>query len=346
MELTPDQLEFQDLTRRFLTNAISSDYIRQRYESGMRSDASLLSTLGGLGLQEAFSGPSPAYGVQELGVLFSELGRTLCPEPIGERVLLDAVLSQLLSVGSRERLAALSPKGATTAMASPRCCSLSITETTGRLNGEVAWAFGVDGANRMVAFVESCGSLRAVAVGLGQPGVTVTPERSLDLTHSLSSVRLRDAECVLFEDGESSALLHLLYVVKACEVYGITSRVVEMTVDYLKTREQFGVPIGAFQALQHRLADAYATSESLGALARFAAWSATQSDRAQASLTAAAAISQAGEVGPAVCEAVIQCHGGIGFTWEFDLHLYLRRVRSIAAAFPLCAQVGELLAQR
>jgi hypothetical protein len=346
MELSTDQLEFQDLARRFLADVISSDYIRQRHQAGLRTDPDLLVTLGQLGLSEAFSGQIPAYGIPELGVLFSELGRSLCPEPIGERVLCDAVLPQLLSKGSRERLSGLSPDGAATAIASPRCCSLSFGAATGRLNGELTWAFGAEGANQVIAFVECRGSMCAAAVKLGQSGVEVAPAPSLDLTHSLSSVTLRDAECVLLEPLESSRILHVLYVVKACEVYGITSRVVEMTVDYLRTREQFGVPIGAFQALQQKIADTYATSESLGALSRFAAWSAVQSDRDQAALTASAAISQASEIGPLICEAAIQCHGGIGFTWEFDLHLFLRRVRAISAGFPLSAQVGELLAQR
>jgi alkylation response protein AidB-like acyl-CoA dehydrogenase len=123
----------------------------------------------------------------------------------------------------------------------------------------------------------------------------------------------------------------------------MTARVVEMTADYLKTREQFGVPVGAFQAVQQRIADAYAASESLGALCRFAAWSVVSSPE-QRPLTARAAIAHAAEVGPTVCEAAIQVHGGIGFTWEYDLHLFLRRAKAIQAAFPMNAErVASLL---
>jgi alkylation response protein AidB-like acyl-CoA dehydrogenase len=107
-----------------------------------------------------------------------------------------------------------------------------------------------------------------------------------------------------------------------------------MTVEYAKTRQQFGAAIGSFQAIQQKIAQCYAHSESLTSLSQFASWSAAHSPH-QRTLTSQAAILAATEFGPMICETAIQAHGGIGFTWEYDLHLYLRRAKLIEAAFGL-----------
>ncbi len=182
--------------------------------------------------------------------------------------------------------------------------------------------------------------MRVFACAISDPGITVRPLPSLDCTTALSSVSLKDVVAVVFSEDESHKVLDAFSILKACEVYGVTGRVIEMSADYLKTREQFGVPIGAFQAVQQRIADGYAASESLGALCRFAAWSVVSSP-AQRPLTARAAIAHSAEVGSSVCEAAIQVHGGIGFTWEYDLHLFLRRAKIIQAGFPLDASMVE-----
>jgi alkylation response protein AidB-like acyl-CoA dehydrogenase len=187
--------------------------------------------------------------------------------------------------------------------------------------------------------------IRVFACSLSASGVTVKGVSSLDCTSALSSVSLRNVPFVLFSEEESNVVLDAFGILKGCEVYGVTARAVEMSAEYLKTREQFGVPVGAFQAVQQRIADAYAASESLGALCRFAAWSVVSSPE-QRPLTARAAIAHGAEVGPSVCEAAIQVHGGIGFTWEYDLHLFLRRAKVIQSAFPLDAHgVEQVLAR-
>ena len=93
------------------------------------------------------------------------------------------------------------------------------------------------------------------------------------------------------------------------------------------------------------MADAYAQQEALGALARFAAWSIDHSPE-QSALTARAAIALATTVGPGVIEACLQAHGGIGFTWEYDLHLYLRRAQATRAAFAMTSERDSELLER
>jgi alkylation response protein AidB-like acyl-CoA dehydrogenase len=126
--------------------------------------------------------------------------------------------------------------------------------------------------------------------------------------------------------------LALEHALRASELSGICSKVVQMTSDYAKTRKQFGVPVGGFQAVQHQLSDMYLTSEALASMSRFACW-ALGASPAQSSFASLAAIKFGVENACKVVEKAIQLHGGIGFTWEFDLHFYLRRAQSFAALY-------------
>jgi alkylation response protein AidB-like acyl-CoA dehydrogenase len=196
-----------------------------------------------------------------------------------------------------------------------------------------------------LVFLRRNGDPAACLVDLNQPALALHPLPSLDLTAALTEISFNNATATFLSTETSELLKDCFEVLKACEVAGITQRVLEMTIEYVTTREQFGVPVGSFQAIQHKLADAYAKSECLDALSRFAAWSVTCSPD-QRPLTARAAIAQACEVGPAVCEACLQAHGGIGFTWEYDLHLFLRRTKTTQAAFLMTEARAQELIQR
>lgn len=339
MQITSDQRELQDLVRRFFADAVPSEYLRKRITSLLRRDEALIESVKGLGLEEGFSADGGMFTLAELGLVAEEVGRALFPEPLIERLLGDCVVPGLLCAETRKGYEAL---GAGTAIAPASCCE-DVTAKAKKVSGDIPWAWGVEGAGRLLGVVHQKGEERVFACSLSQPGGVATPQSSLDCTTSLSSLFLKDAPAIIFSEEESSAILDAIAILKGCEVYGVTSRVVEMSAEYLKTREQFGVPVGAFQAVQQRIADAYAASESLGALCRFAAWSVVSSPE-QRPLTARAAIAHAAEVGPTVCEAAIQVHGGIGFTWEYDLHLFLRRAKAIQVAFPMSAErVASLL---
>ena len=114
------------------------------------------------------------------------------------------------------------------------------------------------------------------------------------------------------------------------EATGIAQKVLELAVEYAKTREQFGKPIGVYQAVSHRLADTYVETELARSLAYWAAWCVAESDP-QAELAVAAAKAYCGDAAVAACERSIQVHGGIGFTWEHVLHEYYKRALSIQA---------------
>jgi alkylation response protein AidB-like acyl-CoA dehydrogenase len=340
MQITADQRELQDLVRRFFSDSVPSEYLRKRITSLLRRDEALLESVKQLGLEEGFSAEGGGFTFAELGIVAEEVGRSLFPEPLTERLFGDCIVGRMVSGETRGAYDAL---GSGTALAPASCCS--VTGTSKKLSGEVSWGWGIEGAGRLIGVMQHKGAERVFACSLSSPGVTIKAEASLDCTSALSSVSLKDVPAVIFSEDESNVVRDAFSILKGCEVYGVTSRAVEMSADYLKTREQFGVPVGAFQAVQQRIADAYAASESLGALCRFAAWSVVNSPE-QRPLTSRAAIAHAAEVGPSVCESAIQVHGGIGFTWEYDLHLFLRRAKVIQSGFLLDAHgVDEILAR-
>ena len=114
------------------------------------------------------------------------------------------------------------------------------------------------------------------------------------------------------------------------EAVGIAQKALDLAVDYAKTREQFGRPIGVYQAVSHALADTYVEIELARSLAYWAAWCVAESD-AQTELAVAAAMAYCGDAAVAACERSIQVHGGIGFTWEHVLHHYYKRALWIQA---------------
>jgi alkylation response protein AidB-like acyl-CoA dehydrogenase len=112
----------------------------------------------------------------------------------------------------------------------------------------------------------------------------------------------------------------------AAELAGTAQRVLEMSVDYAKVRQQFGRPIGSYQAVSHRCADMLVMVESARSLAYHAAW-ALDNDVPEAPLAAAMAKAYAGDAARTVASLGLQVHGGIGFTWEHDIHLFLKRAK-------------------
>jgi len=138
-------------------------------------------------------------------------------------------------------------------------------------------------------------------------------------------------EVVVVEDVEAAApLKRRALAALALECAGIAGKALELGVEHAKTREQFGKPIGSFQAVSHKLADTYVESELARSLAYWAAWCVAD-DSGDAEVAAAAAKSYAADAAVAACERSIQVHGGIGFTWEHVLHRYYKRAMWIQA---------------
>lgn len=148
---------------------------------------------------------------------------------------------------------------------------------------------------------------------------------------------------LLTEPGEADKKQTEILSLLANEAAGVCARAIEITKEYIATRKQFGKPIGTFQAVQHKLADLFVLAESLRTSAAFATWSGSNSI-GQFLLASTAAATLASEITPKVIEGCIQLHGGIGFTWEHDLHLFLRRAKVLQTVLkPSDARISTLL---
>ena len=161
----------------------------------------------------------------------------------------------------------------------------------------------------------------------------VTAEPAMDQTRSLGWVELEGTPSLHLGDAEAAtAFADLGAVAHAAELLGAADRVLGMTVDYAKERVQFGRPIGSFQAVKHRCADMLVDVEGMRSVVYYAAWclSADDPDRSVAASTAKTWCSDAGR---RVMASGLQVHGGIGFTWEHDLHLFLKRAQLDEVSF-------------
>jgi alkylation response protein AidB-like acyl-CoA dehydrogenase len=167
------------------------------------------------------------------------------------------------------------------------------------------------------------------------PGLVVTRLPSVDETRKICAVRLDRVELpassLLGELhagwAKLAAVVDRAAVALAAEICGTAQLVLEMTVDYAKMREAFGKPIGSYQGVKHKCADMLVEIENAKSLTYYAAW-AIDENMADAPLAAAMAKAAASDAGRKVCAAGIQLHGGIGMTWEHDLHLYLKRAKA------------------
>jgi alkylation response protein AidB-like acyl-CoA dehydrogenase len=171
----------------------------------------------------------------------------------------------------------------------------------------------------------------------GAAGVTVTPETGIDPTRRFSSVgfdgvKVAAADTMPGEATDYYPVFFRLCVALAAESTGIAQRTMEMAVEYAKDRQQFGRPIGAYQAVSHRCAQMLLETENARSAVYGAAWAA-DAEPESLPLAASTAKAYASDAGWRVPDASIQVHGGIGFTWEHDLHFFLKRGRSNAAIF-------------
>jgi alkylation response protein AidB-like acyl-CoA dehydrogenase len=150
---------------------------------------------------------------------------------------------------------------------------------------------------------------------------------TVDETRALGRLRATDRDKV---DGDFEPVRLRLLAGLAAEAVGVAEKALELAVEYVREREQFGKKIGVYQAVSHPLADTYVETELARSLAYWAAWCVDVEDE-QAPVAAAAAKSFCAETAVAACERSIQVHGGIGFTWEHVLHRYYKRAQWIDA---------------
>lgn len=283
----------------------------------------------GLPVPEAAGGAGASW--RELAVVAEELGRAVAPVPflgnaIATALLMELGVPELAQVATGELTAAVLVGAGT----SPRGRLPELHAAAGRVNGRVTAVGDVTAADLLLVLAGDT----VYAVEPATPGLEIRPVPSLDMTRPVADVTLDGVSGRILASGPEVVAavrraLQIGSVVLAAEQLGLAERCLELTVDHLRTRRQFGRPIGEFQALKHRAADVWVRISQLRAVSRYAAECAAGG---LADLPVAAALAQAHASGTAqhAAQECLQLHGGIGFTWELPVHLYLKRAKSAA----------------
>jgi alkylation response protein AidB-like acyl-CoA dehydrogenase len=283
----------------------------------------------GLGIEEHHGGLG--LGLASVGVLCEELGRALTPLPLGPTLL--AAVALRVAGSAAQQAARLPPIAAGARRASvalPGAEPLPALDRSGRVRGRVACIVDADRVDDLFLPVRDAGGSVCLAIlAADLAGVRVEPRPAIDLTRTLADVVLEDAyvapEALLALDTRRwGALIDRAAVLIASDAVGGATHILERTVTYLGSRVQFERPIGSFQALKHRAATWKILVESVSALTRHAA-TLVDAGGAEGAATASAAKFSACDAYIQVAGDAVQLHGGIGFTWDHECHLFLKR---------------------
>ncbi|WDF39029.1 acyl-CoA/acyl-ACP dehydrogenase [Streptomyces sp. T12] len=358
---TPEQDEIRRTLRELLHSRCGPRELRAALDAPAGHDPDLWTALAGrlglpgLALPEAYGGVG--CSATELALACEETGRALAPSPLLATAVLAAPL--IGSLGAEAQRADLLPRIAsgtlTAALAVPGAALATALALTGagdgdwagggraggvqarrvangwRLYGQVDQVLDGHSAGLLVVAAHAGGFARSRTLLFLVPGDAVGVVRvrqtALDATRPQGCLQLRDVEAELLGEEDGQDVLAALAsvggtaaAVLACEAVGAADRVLERTVEYVGQREQFGRAIGSFQAVKHRLADVYVGVQAARSAAYYAAWAVAHGEH-----VCGLALAQALEALRAASAEGIQLHGGIGFTWEHEAHLYFKR---------------------
>jgi alkylation response protein AidB-like acyl-CoA dehydrogenase len=350
LAFTEEQEELRRAARGFLTDRSSSERVRAAMASELGWDADtwkqIATELGWTAVAIPESHGGIGLGWVDLVAIAEEMGEALLCAPFFSTVCLatPALLAGADAAASREWLPAIAEGRATaTLVGDAHAPDRAATITARAVGGGIALAgeapLVVDGHAAdllVVAAHDASGAISLLAVPAATRGVERQVLPTMDATRRFAKVTLRDvvvsdAARIIGPDAGASALaraLDLACVALAAEQVGGAQRCLDLAVEYAKQRVQFGRPIGGFQAIKHKAADMMVAVES----ARSAAyWAACVADEAGADLARAASLAKAwaSESYWRCAADALQIHGGVGFTWEYDVHLHLKRARSM-----------------
>jgi alkylation response protein AidB-like acyl-CoA dehydrogenase len=333
--LSESQQILQNSAREFFAGEVPVARVRRLIDTDTADDDALWAKLA----EQGYTGiifPEECGGVGlgavELILLMEEAGRALLPGPFFSTVALaGAVLDACAGVEQKKKYLAPICHGdarSTLAMlesgASWDPAAVQMSAGGGRLSGEKLFVPDAAVADSIVVVARD----GVYVVDAGAAGVSIAPMSGMDLTRKLYSVTLKDVAGERLENAAGLERgLSVATAALVAEMVGGMQRTLDITVEYAKTRTQFGKPIGQFQAVQHQCADMYLETESSRSAAYYAAW-ALQEHAPDAAVAVSIAKTYASDASRTVGNRGIQIHGGMGFTWENDLHLYYRRAKA------------------
>jgi alkylation response protein AidB-like acyl-CoA dehydrogenase len=279
-------------------------------------------------------------GPREVAIPVEELGRVLLPSPFLSTAVAALALTRAVQDGAGQAAAERYLPGlADGSVIGALALDTDVTAADGTLTGTARNV--VDGAAAGLLLVKSGDRLLAVAAA----DARLIPLDTLDQTRRQAAAHFDSAPAL--DAGPAAPVIGMHRVLLAAECVAAAEHCLDVTVDYLKTRRQFGRPIGSFQALQHRAADLAVAVVSARATAQAAAWAAAAEPAEPAGLAALAPLAalHCSRTFLKVAAEMIQLHGGIGFTWEHEAHLYFKRAKStqllLGPVSALRAEIGR-----
>jgi alkylation response protein AidB-like acyl-CoA dehydrogenase len=338
--LSESQEFLKDSARKFFAGECPSAQMRRLMETDTAYDAALWSKLTdqgytGIIFPEAYGGVG--LGKVELMLLMEEAGRALLPGPFFATVVLaGSVLDSVCSPAHKQKyLAPICGGEARSTVAilesnaswNPR--DIQLNAANGKLTGEKYFVSDAAIADFIIVVARN----GVFVVNAKAPGLKISPMIAMDLTRKLYVVEFNNTPAE--EIGATTGLARAFDVATAAlsaELVGGMQRTLDITVEYAKTRKQFGKPIGTFQAVQHQCADMYLETESSRSAVYYAGW-ALEENSPDAAIAVSIAKMYASDAARTVGNRGIQIHGGMGFTWENDVHLYYRRAKGSETAF-------------
>ncbi len=366
---SPEQEMLRASVQKLLAAACPSSLVRTLAASDDAYDPALwqeLADLGVLGILIPAEDGGQGGSFLDLVVALEEMGKALLPGPLFATAVLGA--PAVVLGGTPEQRRDLLPAVA----AGTRRMTLAVGEERGdgagavtlpavasadgyRLRGTKAFVMDAHVADTLVVAARTGGEretgVTLFAIDAHAEGVAIAPLRTVDMTRRLCTVRLDvavPAAAVVGPLGGGWPIVRRVVrqaqAALAVEAIGTAQRALDMAVAYANVRQQFGRPIGSFQAVKHKCVDMMVAVETARSLAYYAAWAVT-ADADDVDAAVAMAKAYASDVAKTVTSEAIQVHGGIGFTWEHDIHLYHRRALASAAAFGSAVEHRETVAR-
>ncbi len=363
-ELSGDQVALQDAAASLLDDACSTARVREVADSRRHRDDALWAAMAEQGwpaVERAEDQEGLGLGLVEVAVLCEQLGRHLAPVPFAGTVVAHGAITSALESGALETGAHLGGADTDGAEWARRL-------STGEATGAVAWSGRADAvraqrqddgtwrltgrsdpvidgplADVLVVFAATEDAPAIFALDAGTPSRS-RDEPAMDRTRSIGWLELDNRPALLLGDERAAdAVLDRALVAACAEMLGAADVVLAMTVQYAKDRVQFGRPIGGFQAVKHRCADMLVDVEGMRSAAYYAAWAVGAGDP-EATVAASAAKVWCSDAARRVMASGLQVHGGIGFTWEHDLHLFLKRSQLDQVTFGSAAHHRDRIA--
>jgi alkylation response protein AidB-like acyl-CoA dehydrogenase len=347
-DLTETQALFKQSAREFFARECPPQMVREMIESGETFSGALwqkLAEQGWTGLIFPEDVGGLGLSAVEMAIAFEEMGRALAPSPFLSTVpLAGSIIDMAGSAEQRQKYLRPICEGrarATLALLEesaswePASVRLAANSDGGilRLNGKKLFVTDAASADFLLLAAREREDLLLLLVAAQAQGVRIDPMPAMDASRPIYEVSLDDvkhAEVLARSETAARALARGLDLATMCvsaEMVGMMQWVLDTSVEYAKTRKQFGRPIGQFQAVQHHCSNMLLLTESARSAVYYAAW-AIGAEPERAPLAVSIAKAYASDACREVCNLGIQVHGGIGFTWDHDIHFYYKRAKA------------------